>query len=68
LGLGEGDYWLVNGRISFTTDNFSIAGYVKNLTDKLYYPNAINVEGSYGSDYRIRAAPRTFGIEVGAKF
>jgi iron complex outermembrane receptor protein len=68
LRLGEGDYWLVNGRISYTTDHFTIAGYVKNLTDKVYYPNAINVEGSYGSDYRIRAAPRTFGIEVGAKF
>ena len=68
LHLGGGDYWLINGRISFATKHFSIAAYVKNLTDKLYYPNAINVEGSYGSDYRIRAAPRQFGIEVGAKF
>ncbi len=68
LQLGGGDYWLVNGRISYTTDSFSIAGFVKNLTNKTYYPNAINVEGSYGSDYRIRAAPRTFGVEVSAKF
>lgn len=68
LQLGGGDYWLINGRISYTTDNFSIAVFGKNLTDKLYYPNGINVEGSYGSDYLIRAAPRTFGVEVGAKF
>lgn len=68
LQLGGGDYWLVNGRISYTTDAFSIAGFVKNLTDKTYYPNAINVEGSYGSDYRIRAAPRTFGVEVKVQF
>ncbi len=66
--LGGGRYWLVNGRVSYTTEHFSISGYVKNLTNKLYYPNAINVEGSYGSDYRIRAAPRTFGVEVSAKF
>ena len=68
LQLGGGDYWLINGRISYSTEHFSIAGFVKNLTDKTYYPNAINVEGSYGSDYRIRAAPRTFGVEVAAKF
>lgn len=68
LHVGGGDYWLLNGRISYATDHYSIAAYVKNATDKLYYPNAINVEGSYGSDYRIRAAPRTFGVEVGAKF
>ncbi len=68
LGEGQNPYWLINGRISYTTDHFSIAGFVKNLTNKLYYPNAINVEGSYGSDYRIRAAPRTFGVEVSTKF
>lgn len=68
LGGGQPGYWLVNGRVSYSTEHFSIAGYVKNLTNKLYYPNAINVEGSYGSDYRIRAAPRTFGVEVSAKF
>lgn len=68
LGEGQPPYWLINGRISYRTDNFTIAGFVKNLTDKLYYPNAINVEGSYGSDYRIRAVPRQFGIEISANF
>ena len=68
LHVGGGDYWLVNGRISYATRSFSVAGYVKNLTNKLYYPNGINVEGSYGSDYLIRAAPRTFGVEASFKF
>lgn len=68
LHLGGGDYWLLNGRLSYNTEHFSIAVYGKNLTNKLYYPNGINVEGSYGSDYLVRAAPRTFGVEVGAKF
>ena len=29
LRNGQPAYWLVNGRISFTTDHFSIAGFVK---------------------------------------
>ena len=68
LHLGEGDYWLFNARVSYDQGPWTVAAWGKNLTDKLYYPNAINVEGSYGSDYRIRAAPRTFGVEVGMKF
>ncbi len=68
LTLGEGDYVLLNGRITYSTDRFSIAAYGKNLTDKLYYPNGINVEGSYGSDYLVRAAPRQFGVEASVKF
>lgn len=68
IRLGGGDYWLINSRISYTTDHLTLSAYVKNLTDKVYYPNGINVEGSYGSDYLIRAAPRTFGAEFTAKF
>ncbi len=68
LHVGGGDYWLVNSRLSFATKSYSVALWVKNLTDKLYYPNGINVEGSYGSDYLIRAAPRTFGAEVSVRF
>lgn len=66
--LGEGDYWIANARISYATSRFSIAAFVKNLTDKLYFPNGINTEGSYGSDYIVRAAPRTFGVEASVNF
>ncbi len=68
ISQGGGDYWLVNARATYKTDHFSISAYVKNLTNKLYYPNAINVEGSYGSDYFVRAAPRTAGAELSMKF
>lgn len=68
IHLGEGDYWLLNARLSYAEGPWTVAIWGKNLTDKWYFPNAINVEGSYGSDYRIRAAPRTFGVEVGMKF
>lgn len=68
LQLGGGKYWLFNGRISYNSDHFGVAAFVKNATNKLYYPNGINVEGPYGSDYLIRAAPRTFGVEASFKF
>ncbi len=68
LKLGEGNYALLNGRITYASDRFSVAAYVKNLTDKFYNVNGINVEGSYGSDYLVRAAPRTFGLELTYKF
>ena len=68
LTRGGGDYVLLNGRITYATDTYSLAVYGKNLTNKFYYVNGINVEGSYGSDYLIRAAPRTFGIEASVKF
>ncbi len=68
IHVGGGDYWLLNSRVSYVTGNWTVAAWGKNLTDKLYYGNYINVEGSYGSDYRIRTAPRTFGLEVSMKF
>ena len=66
--FGQPGYVLLNSRITYATDGFSLSAYVKNITDKLYYPNGINVEGSYGSNYRIRAAPRTFGVEGTVRF
>jgi len=65
---GGGDYWLLNSRISYLMGRYTFAVWGKNLTNKLYYPNAINVEGSYGGDYFIRAAPVTFGAEASMKF
>ena len=65
---GEGEYWLMNARIAYATGDWTVAAWGKNLSDKLYYPNMINVEGSYGSDYRMRAAPRTYGLEISRRF
>lgn len=68
LQFGEGDYWIVNGRIAYQMPTVTIAAYVKNATNKLYFPNGINVESSYASDYLVRAAPRQFGGEITYRF
>ena len=54
----------MNARATWETDSLQIALWGKNLTDETYYPNGINVEGSYDSTYLVRAAPLTFGAEV----
>jgi len=46
----------------------SIAGYVKNVTDKLYYNSGYVEGGSGGFNTAIWGAPRTFGAEVTYRF
>ncbi len=66
---GEGDYWVLNGRITFeVSKKYAISLWGKNLTDKLYYPFGISLENLFGVGYRVRAQPRTFGVEAMAKF
>jgi len=61
---GEGDYWVANARITVTKGPVSVAGYVKNLTNKTYYPYGIAIENLFGNGYRVRAQPRMFGVEA----
>lgn len=61
---GEGNYWIANARITVTKGPVSIAGYVKNLTNKTYYPFGIAIENLFGNGYRVRAQPRMFGLEA----
>ncbi|MFN3468561.1 MAG: TonB-dependent receptor [Novosphingobium sp.] len=68
FGQGEGDYWLLNGRITLTHANYSFALWGKNLTNKTYYPYGIAVENLFGNGYRVRALPRTFGAEATMRF
>ncbi|MDB5577856.1 MAG: TonB-dependent receptor [Bradyrhizobium sp.] len=65
---GEGNYVIGNARITFTHGNYSVAAFVKNFTDHVYYPFGIALENLFGNDYRVRAEPRTFGGEVTARF
>lgn len=65
---GEGDYWVLNGRISYATDDYTIALWGKNLTNKTYYPYGISLENLFGSGYRVRAQPRMYGLEATVKF
>lgn len=65
---GEGKYWILNSRLSYDTDRFSIAAWVKNLTNETYYPFGISIENLFGNGYRVRAQPRTYGVEATVKF
>lgn len=55
---------MANARITVTKGPVSIAGYVKNLTNKTYYPFGIAIENLFGNGYRVRAQPRMFGLEA----
>src|SRR6266404_830067 len=65
---GSGNYWLLNGRLTYSVDQYSVAVWGKNLTDKRYYPYGISIENLFGNGYRIPGEPRTFGVEVSVKF
>ncbi|WP_421838764.1 TonB-dependent receptor [Novosphingobium sp.] len=68
FGFGEGDYWVLNGRITLTHGNYSLALWGKNLGNKTYYPFGISIENLFGNGYRVRAQPRTFGAEATMRF
>jgi len=65
---GEGKFWIANARLTFATDRYSISGWMKNITNKNYYPFGIAIENLFGNGYRVRGQPRTFGLEATAKF
>jgi iron complex outermembrane receptor protein len=65
---GDGKYWVLNARITVAKGPLSLAGYVKNLTNKTYYPFGIAIENLFGNGYRVRAQPRMFGAEVSYRF
>ncbi len=65
---GEGKYWVLNARATFSHGNYALSAWVKNLTDKTYYPFGIALENLFGNGYRVRAQPRMFGAEASVKF
>ena len=68
FGECEGDYWVLNGRITLTHGNYSLSVWGKNLANKTYYPFGISIENLFGNWYRVRAHPRTFGAEATMRF
>ena len=61
---------LVNLRagISFADEQFEIAGFARNLTNKDYLLDAGNTGGGFGIPTFIPAEPRFYGIQASAKF
>ncbi|MCT2401550.1 TonB-dependent receptor [Novosphingobium mangrovi (ex Huang et al. 2023)] len=68
--ISQGPVTLVNvrGGVSFANDRFEIAGYARNLTDKRYLLDAGNTGGGFGYPTFIPAEPRTYGIELTARY
>lgn len=68
FGDGNGKYWVANARATYTMGNYSLSVWGKNLTNKLYYPFGISLENLFGTGYRVRAQPRTYGVEATLRF
>lgn len=66
--LSQDAYTIVDGRISYTNDVYTVALWGKNLGDKSFNSYGIDTGGSFGYDYHIPGQPRTYGIDLNYKF
>tara|TARA_R110000772_G_scaffold78757_4_gene168872 strand:- start:2439 stop:4799 length:2361 start_codon:yes stop_codon:yes gene_type:complete len=68
--ISQGPVTLVNLRagVSFADEQFEIAGFARNLTNKDYLLDAGNTGGSFGIPTFIPAEPRYYGVQLTAKF
>ncbi|WP_293781737.1 TonB-dependent receptor [Sphingosinicella sp.] len=67
IACGNPGYWLFNSRLTYDMENVSISVWGKNLTNKFYYTYGLNID-VFGLDYLNRGSPRTYGVEVTARF
>lgn len=63
-------YSLVNGRVTYhhKDSGWSIAGFVTNLTKKVYFNGALNFTPNAGNLTCNVGRPRDFGVEVKVQF
>ena len=61
---------LINARLEFQPINsqLTFALWGKNIADKEYKTYAINLSDSFGYNYTMSGAPRTYGAEVSLAF
>ncbi len=64
---GQKGYTLVDARLRYDADNFTIALWGKNLFNKYYYSYGLNIE-SFAFDFFTPGAPRTYGVEATIRF
>jgi iron complex outermembrane receptor protein len=67
LACGNPDYVLLNGRLTYERDNYSISAYARNITDKFYFTYGLNLNAFF-QDYLVRGEPRTYGVEATVRF
>lgn len=68
INEGIDSFWLGNARLSYESDKWTGALYVKNITDEYYEVYGINTEGFSSNNYFIRGEPRTYGLEFTVHF
>ena len=57
-------YSLLNGRLGFKSDKFSIFGWVRNIANKNYYEQLQAAAGNSGLYAGVLGDPRTYGITI----
>ena len=60
-------YWLLNARVAYTTDRYTVAAWARNISDKGYYTYGLNLNAFY-QDYLVRGMPRAYGVEFRLNF
>jgi len=66
--LQQDAYWFLNSRVSWDAGNLTLAVWGRNLADKEYYSYGLDLRNFTGSDYLVRGARRTFGVEASYRF
>jgi outer membrane receptor protein involved in Fe transport len=61
--FAQSSYALLSGRVGYSLGRYSIAAFGENLTDKEYYSSI-----TPGTFHGTPGAPRTYGVEVSARF
>ncbi len=65
--LHEDGYLLVNARLIYELQRYSITAWVKNIGDVTYYVSGL-ANTAFGFSELVPGLPRTFGVTVSAKF
>lgn len=67
--IDQGGYGTLDARATLEAPDkrWSLSGWCRNLTDKLYWTYATNLE-ALGFDYRQRDVPRMYGVDVTVHF
>ena len=60
-------YWLLNARVAYATDKYTVAAWARNISDKGYYTYGLNLNAFY-QDYLVRGMPRAYGVEFRMNF
>ena len=67
--IAQGGYGTLNARATLESPGgrWSVSGWCRNLTDKLYWTDAVNLE-ALGFDYRHPDVPRMYGVDLTVRF